>query len=83
MAILQKADGVDLTWDEILALPEDEGESKTKFFTAAYAPPGENSSTLADLEPGDYIMVCFIPAGGAEDGAPHFTLGMRHEFTVE
>lgn len=83
MAVMQKADGVDLSWEELLALPEEEAMSKTKFVTAAYSPPGEGGSTLAKLEAGDYVMVCFIPVGGAEDGPPHFTQGMIHEFTVE
>ena len=83
MIVFSRADGVDLTFEEILALPEEEGESKTVFATATFAPPGESSSTLATLEPGDYAMVCFIPVGGAEDGPPHFTQGMVHEFTVE
>lgn len=82
MAVLQKADGVDLSWEELLDLPEEEARSKTKFVTAAYAPPGEGGSTLAKLEAGDYVMVCFIPVGGADDGPPHFSQGMIHEFTV-
>lgn len=83
MAVMQKADGVDLSWEELLALPEEEAMSKTSFVTAAYSPPGEGGSTLATLKPGKYVMVCFIPVGGAEDGPPHFTQGMIHEFTVE
>lgn len=83
MVILSKADGVSLDWDELLALPEDEAQSKSQFHTAAFAPPGESGSTLAALEPGDYVMVCFIPVGGAEDGPPHFSQGMLHPFTVE
>ena len=50
---------------------------------AAFAPPGEGGSTLAELSAGDYAMICFIPVGGGEDGPPHFTQGMIHEFTVE
>ena len=64
MVLLGKADGVDLTWDEILALPEDEGEPMTEFLGVALAPPGESASTLATLEAGDYAMVCFLPLGG-------------------
>ncbi len=63
MIVFSKADGVDLSFDEILALPEEEGESMTVFATAAFAAPGEGGSTLATLEPGDYAMVCFIPVG--------------------
>jgi hypothetical protein len=83
MALLQKADGVDLTWDELLNLPEEEARTKTKFVGATFAPPGGEGSTLATLEPGAYAMVCFIPVGSGEDGPPHFTQGMIHEFTVE
>jgi hypothetical protein len=36
-----------------------------------------------ELEPGEYVMVCFVSVGGAEDGPPHFTQGMKYEFTVE
>lgn len=83
MIVLAKADGVDLSWEELLDLPEEEAMSKTRFVTAAFAPPGERSSTLATLEPGTYAMVCYVSVGGQEDGPPHFTQGMIHEFTVQ
>lgn len=83
MIILRKQDGVDLSWDELLDLPEEEARSKTEFVAAAFAPPGESNSALASLAAGDYAMVCFIPVGGEEEGPPHFTQGMIHEFTVE
>jgi hypothetical protein len=84
MAILKKKDGVDLTWDELLALPEDEAEASTEFRGEAFAPAGETSATLADLDAGEYLAVCFIPVGSpeVEDGPPHFTEGMKQEFTV-
>ncbi len=82
MVVLQKLAGVDLSWDELLALPEEEGRSKTKFVTVAFAPPGGDSATLATLDAGSYAMVCFVPVGGADDGPPHFTQGMVHEFSV-
>jgi hypothetical protein len=82
MIIARKADGVDLSWDEILELPEDESESLVEFTAAAFAPPGGSSNALGTLEPGEYVMVCFVPVGGAEDGPPHMTQGMRAEFTV-
>lgn len=83
MILVRKADGVDLTWDEIIALPEEEADSKIEFGTAAFAPPGGEASAFGTLEPGSYAMICFIPVGGAEDGAPHFTQGMIQELTVE
>ncbi len=82
MIIARKADGVDLTWDEILGMPEDESESLVDFTAAAFAPPGGSSNALGNLEPGEYVMVCFVPVGGAEDGPPHFAQGRRAEYTV-
>ena len=83
MIVFRRAEGETRSFEELLNLPEDEGEDATIFATAAFAPPGESGSTLADLEPGEYAMACFVPVGGAEDGAPHFTQGMVQEFVVE
>ena len=85
MGILKKKDGVDLTWEELLDLPEGEAESMTEFKGEAFAPAGESSSALAELDAGEYAMICFIPVGSpeVEDGPPHFTQGMLAEFTVE
>lgn len=82
MVLLRKGPGVNLTWKEILALPQDQGQSKTEFITAAQAGPGEHTTALTTLEPGNYAMVCFLPMGGKEGAPPHFTQGMFHEFTV-
>ena len=41
---------------------------------------------VADLAPGEYVAVCFIPVGTMPDhegtGPPHFVEGMKQEFTV-
>jgi hypothetical protein len=85
MAIIKKKDGVAESWDELLNLPDDQAESKTEFKGEAFASAGDSSTTLASLDPGEYAMLCFIPVGSpeVEDGPPHFTEGMIHEFTVE
>jgi hypothetical protein len=84
MIIVRKADGVDLSFDEILELSEEESEDMVEFAGFAFAPPGSSGgSTLAQLTAGDYAMVCFVPVGGEDDGPPHFTQGMVHEFSVE
>jgi hypothetical protein len=83
MILARRAPGVDLTFDEILALPEEESEPLVKAVAFSFAPPGGESGALAELEPGEYVMVCFVSVGGAEDGPPHFTQGMKYEFTVE
>jgi hypothetical protein len=57
------------------------------------AAPGENSVLLADLTPGDYVAVCFLPEGtntmaqvgaanGKHAGRDHRSLGMIKPFTV-
>lgn len=85
MGIIKKKDGVDLSWEELLELPEEEAEQSTEFKGEAFAPAGEESSSLAELDAGEYAMICFIPVGSpdTEDGPPHFTEGMLQEFTVE
>jgi hypothetical protein len=83
MILVKKAEGVTQSFEEIANLPEEESESLVEFKSATFAPPGGESSTLADLDAGEYAMFCFIPVGGAEDGPPHFTQGMLQEFTVE
>jgi len=83
MILVRKVDGVQLSWEEIAELPEEESESMVEFKGAAFAPPGGDSGTFAELDPGEYAMLCFIPVGGAEDGPPHFTQGMMAEFSVE
>jgi len=83
MLIFRKADGVAESFDEIFAGPEEEAEEKIEFSGVTFAPPGGESSTLAELTAGDYAMVCFIPVGGGEDGPPHLAEGMLQEFTVE
>lgn len=83
MILLRKGDGVTMSFQEILELPEEEAMTNAEFVGATFAPPGGEGSTLAELEAGDYAMVCFIPVGGGEDGPPHFAEGMLQEFAVE
>jgi hypothetical protein len=83
MLVFRKVDGISDTFADIFAGSEEDSEGKIEFTAAAFAPPGGESSSLAELTPGDYAMVCFIPVGGGEDGPPHVTEGMVQEFTVE
>ncbi len=47
---------------------------------AVVAAPNQPVYFTADLTPGDYVFICFIP--DAKDGKPHFVHGMQHTFTV-
>jgi hypothetical protein len=86
-------DDVDLGAEELLALPERESETMVTPAGESFALPGLSGiSDYIELEPGRYVMACFIPVGltpevaqsGQEpEGAPHHTEGMFAEFTVE
>jgi hypothetical protein len=82
MVLMKRADGATESLDELLALPEEEALAKMQFTGVAFGDPGSTSYVTIDLEPGTYFVVCFIPVGGGEEGAPHFTQGMSAEFTV-
>jgi len=82
MILVRRADGVDESLDELLELPDEEVFSKIEMKAVTFAPPGGESYTAAELDPGTYFLICFIPVGGGEDGEPHFAHGMKHTFTV-
>jgi hypothetical protein len=81
-AVFRQADGETRSAEEVLNDPATEEEGPGQFVGAAFAPPGEEFSTLLELDPGNYIAVCFVPVGGAEEAPPHFTQGMFTEFSV-
>jgi hypothetical protein len=90
MALVRINDDVTETVAELLELPEEEAETKMSFVGVAFAPPGEASTMYAELDPGRYVAICFIPTGATSfenietaEGPPHFTQGMVEEFTVE
>jgi hypothetical protein len=94
IALLRKNDGVTESFDQLLELPEEEAFEKVTFAGASGpgAPDEEGTYVVADLQAGEYAMVCFLPQGAismealestGEDAPPHFALGMKQEFTVE
>lgn len=80
--LFRKNDGVTESAQELLA-NEEESEDKVTFVAGTFAEPGDNDYAVADLEPGNYAAVCFVPVGGGEEGPPHYTEGMVSEFSVE
>ena len=83
MILMKKAKGETRDAKALLSLPEEEAMKVLTFTGAAFAPPGQTGVGLAELTPGEYVVTCFIPVGGGEDGPPHFTEGMFAELTVE
>ena len=70
---MQKNEGVTETWDELMALPEAEANSKVTFIGQLIAGPGKASpDTFTIVEPGDYFAVCFIPQGATHDPTVSF-----------
>lgn len=90
--LLRKTDGVELTLEEMMELPESEAETMTTYIGGVFVgPPGETGNLIVDLTAGDYIAVCTITTGTFVDadgtvtegtGDPHVMLGMSFEFTV-
>lgn len=67
IAVARKNDDTSESWDELLALPEEEALAKVTqvgFLVAAPGGTAEGSFTL-DQE-GDYFAACFIPQGTTE-----------------
>ncbi len=92
MAMARINDDVDLSAEELLALPQEEAEGMVTFLNGAFAAPGETGYTAVELEPGRYLVACFVPSGMTpaaveenpefEGGEPHFMQGMFTEFTA-
>ncbi|MDQ6909932.1 MAG: hypothetical protein M3Z84_03965 [Actinomycetota bacterium] len=86
MLFVRRKPGVTETFDQLLALPQEQAQAKTEAVFHLSAGPGKPDATVVDLTPGQYAMICTISKGTVGDkqgdGPPHFTLGMKHEFTV-
>lgn len=86
MIVFRVNDGVTESVEQLLELPEEEAMGMVTMTAATFAEPGEDSYDVAELTPGTYAMVCFIPGGTVGEtegtGPPHFVSGMQHEFTV-
>ena len=89
IVLLAKNPGVTETFDQILALSEDEAMKKVTPQSFTFATQGDTEYSVVDLPAGSYLAVCFIPQGltsdeamPAEDAPPHFVLGMKQELTV-
>lgn len=90
LLLLRKNDGVTQSPEELLALPQEEALALTTVVgVSAFAPPGGDDYLVADLEPGEYLALCFVPVGMTShdggpppDGPPHAMEGMVAELTV-
>lgn len=82
LVVVRKKAGTTESFDELLRDPA-AAFSKVDFLGVTFAAPGQTSGITADLTPGDYLAICFIPVEAeGENGSPHFLHGMKAEFTV-
>lgn len=86
MSFARVRDGVDLSVDELLALPMEELEQHVEIGGGTYAPAGASGSAIIPLTEGRWVYVCFIPIGSVHgeegSGPPHIAEGMVGELTV-
>lgn len=87
--LLAKNPGVTESFDQLLALPQEQAMTKVRPLASAFAAPGDDDYVVTNLTAGTYLAVCFIPQGltseesrPAPDAKPHFLLGMKKEITV-
>ena len=88
MLLIRVNDDVDLTAEELLALPDEELPQNATLVNAAFTPATDTTAgVVVNLTPGRYVYACFVAEGsvnGAEgSGPPHFMNGMLGEFTVD
>jgi len=87
LVVFARQPGVTESFDELLALPGEQRQSKLRLVDLTSTDPGGTGFLVADMTAGDHIVICTIGKGttdaadptGAE---PHFTLGMRQELSV-
>ena len=86
VVLLRVNDGVDETMDALFDLPEEERTSKVTPVAEVDVRPGRTNTSLVNLEPGRYILVCYVPkdskGGVLGHGDPHYADGMLAEVTV-
>lgn len=91
VVVMQIAEGEERPVEELLALPDEEAMAVVTNKAFVFGPPGAATYVTADLDPGRYVAICFVPigatpeameTGAALDGDPHFLHGMVSEFEV-
>ena len=73
--LFRRNEGTTESLDELMALPEDQLGAKLTPAGGGFAAPGTVGGTVADLTPGDYIAVCFIPKGTTQEAMDQMAAG--------
>jgi hypothetical protein len=90
--LMQIAEGEERSFEELMALPEEESMALVTNKAFVFTPPDTETYVTAELDPGRYVAICFVPTGATpealETGATldesdgHFMHGMVTEFQV-
>ena len=86
LAKIQADANIDDLLQRAAASPDGSPPEGAEFIAGTSADPGDTTNIVfaQPLEPGRYIMVCFVPdETEAEDGTPHALKGMVKEFTIK
>ena len=67
IVLFKRNEGTTESLDELMAMSDDEIGAKLTTVGSGFAAPGTIGGTVADLTPGDYIGLCFIPKGTTQE----------------
>lgn len=89
LLVVKVKDGVEETAEELVQLSQEEAFEKVDFVgNIDPLAPGDEDYVVVDLEPGRYVVTCFLPEGAVDmehldaEGMPHALSGMVAELTV-
>lgn len=85
MIVFRMADGAGVKEFMEAAMAEVQPEGEPPFQMVGVLPPvaaGAEAYVAMDLEPGSYVVSCFLPSP-ANEHAPHMALGMVRQVTVQ
>ena len=92
LVLVKIADGETRSLEELMALPEEESDQLVTEKGLVFAMPGGTNFVTAELDPGRYVALCFVPVGATpealasgtplDDSQAHYMHGMVQEFTV-
>ncbi len=77
LSILRARGGAPITLPEVLATPRDELLQRFELVSAvSLETPGQQASLITVLDPGTYVVGCFLAEDGKPDGRTHAHTGM-------
>lgn len=75
LVLIRINDGVEETLEELLEMPEEESDALIGFAGIVFLFPGATGNLVADLTPGRYVAICFLPEGATPELIAQFPDG--------